>query len=198
MNQIPNIEEVVTEIEAILDPYDTEIWQHPHRLQAKVVEFVRNTHHQQLQKTRERTVIEEDLIEIAEMIANGNAFDKESGLIWQHVIDEAKRLCLLRDAVEAVNHSELDQPTNLKINNNMQLQPKSNEEIVEEFGNHLYNGYDIFAKRHLLSVLAQKDKEVAEERINTLKEVEVLISRGNDPQWAINHLKTHKLLTPKE
>jgi hypothetical protein len=78
---------------------------------AKIKSFI----HQELQKAREeektRTIIEDDLIEIAEMIANGNAFDKESGLIWQHVIDEAKRLCLLRDAIQASNHSELDQPT---------------------------------------------------------------------------------------
>jgi hypothetical protein len=42
------------------------------------------------ERLREVVEVNEALAEIWEMIANGNAFD-ENGILWQHVIDEAKR-----------------------------------------------------------------------------------------------------------
>lgn len=52
-----------------------------------------------MEEREELTVIDEQLVEIAEMIANGNAFSKENGLIWEHIITEAKRLSALKEAL---------------------------------------------------------------------------------------------------
>jgi len=41
------------------------------------------------QKSREKEL--EPIIEVAEAIADGSAFSKENGLIWQHWIDESKK-----------------------------------------------------------------------------------------------------------
>ena len=41
------------------------------------------------QKSREKEL--EPIIEVVEAIADGSAFSKENGLIWQHWIDESKK-----------------------------------------------------------------------------------------------------------
>ena len=49
----------------------------------------------------------EELAEIVEGIANGNAFDPETGLIWQHWIDEAKRISTLTPSNDKTSEEKL-------------------------------------------------------------------------------------------
>lgn len=65
---------------------------------------------------------------------------------------------------------------------------KAVKEIVEEFGNHLYNGYDVYAKDHLRQTLKAERQKQAElvkaerERVCDIYE-EALSNNINETLW---------------